>query len=98
MVETPALTDPKAVEQLRKELKQFLFHVFDQEPEVAKRFSRDYWTVKKLRERQREVKAYERSFRGWSEAFYMKHFYPFVRKHASLWNLVQRMKKALNIQ
>lgn len=93
MLKAPALKDPEIVERTRQEVKAFLFHIFDQETEQAKRFSRDYWTLKQLKIRQREVKAYERSFRGWFEAFYMKHFYPFVRKHACLWNAVQRMKK-----
>ena len=93
MVKTPALTDPKAVELLRKDLKLFLFHVFDQDPAEAKRYSRDYWTLKKLKERQREVKAYQRSIKGMIEAFYMKHCHAFVRKHAGLWNAVQRMKR-----
>lgn len=98
MIETPAMKDPKIVERTREEVKEFLYHIFDQEPAQAKRFSRDYWNLKKLSERQREVKAYRRSFKGWSEAFYMQHFYPFVRKHAWLWNAVQRTKKALKIQ
>lgn len=93
IMETPALKDPNTATHLRTELQQFLYHIFDQEPEAAKRYSRDYWTLKHLQLRQREVKAYQRSLRGFSEAFYMHHFYPFVRKHATLWNAIQRIKK-----
>lgn len=93
IMEAPALKDPKIVERTRQEAKEFLYHIFDQEPENAKRFSRDYWTVKKLKERQREVKAYQHSCRGLLEAFYSKHIYSFARKHAWLWNAIQRMKK-----
>lgn len=93
MMETPALKDSTVVERTRKEAKEFLYHIFDQYPETAKRFSRDYWTLKKLKERQWEVKAYQRSCRGLLEALYSKHFYSFARKHAWLWNTIQRMKK-----
>ena len=93
MLQTPALKDPAVVMDLQNGLRQFLYHIFDQEPEEAKRFSRDYWALKQLQLRIRESKAYKRSFRGWSEAFYMRHLYPYVRKHASLWNAVQRLKK-----
>ena len=86
MIETPALNAPKAAEQLQEQLKTFLFHIFDQKQEEAKRYSRDYWTRKKLKERQREVKAYQRSMKGLAEAFYMKHIYAFARKHAWIWN------------
>ena len=96
MMETPALKDPKMIDKAYQEAKAFLYHIFDQEPEAAKRFSRDYWTVKKLKERQREVKAYKRSFRGLFESFYQKLLYAFVRKHAWLWNTIQKMKKAAN--
>ncbi len=96
MMQTPALIDPTIVERTRKEAKEFLYHIFDQELEAAKRFSRDYWTVKKLKERQREVKAYQRSCRGLLEALYSKHFYSFARKHTWLWNTIQKMKKAAN--
>ena len=93
MMETPALKDSAMPEQIRGKTITFLYHIFDQDPETAKRFSRDYWTVKKLRERQREVKAYQHSCRGLFESFYQNHLYSFVRKHAWLWNAIQRMKK-----
>jgi len=96
MMETPALKDQTIVERTRQEAKDFLYHIFDQEPEAAKRFSRDYWTVKKLKERQSEVKAYKRSVRGLFESFYQNLLYAFVRKHAWLWNTIQKMKKAAN--
>lgn len=92
MAETPALKDPNTPQQLRDELKLFLFRIFDQEPEEAMRYSRDYWALKKLKERQREVKAYKHSVRGMAEAFYMKHLHSFVRRHIRLWNAVQRLK------
>ena len=97
MVETPALKDPQIVERTRQEAKNFLYHIFDQEPAEAKRFSRDYWTLKKLKERKREVKAYRRSVMGIAEAFYMNHLYSFARKHAGIWNAIQKMKKLVNI-
>ena len=97
MMETPALNDPTIVERTGNEVNDFLYHIFDQEPEAAKRFSRDYWTVKKLKERQREVKTYQRSFRGLFESFYQNHLYSFVRKHAWLWNAIQRMRKARHL-
>lgn len=97
IMKTPALKDPQIPDCLLQALHDFLYHIFDQEPQKAKRYSRDYWAVKQLQLRQREVKSYQRSFRGWSEEFYMQHFYPFVRKHSVLWNSVQRIKKALHI-
>jgi len=97
MVETPALLESKVVSELRDGLKAFLFHIFDQDPAEAKRFSRDYWTLKKLKERKREVKAYRRSVMGIAEAFYMNHLYSFARKHAGIWNAIQKMKKLVNI-
>ena len=97
MVETPALLESKAALELRDDLKAFIFHIFDQEPQAARRFSRDYWTLKKLKERKREVKAYRRSFMGIAEAFYMNHLYSFARKHAGIWNAIQKMKRALRI-
>ena len=93
MLQTPALKEPTEAADLREALKRFLYHIFDQEPEKAKRYSRDYWMRKQLQLRLRESKAYKHSLRGWSEAFYMRHFYPFVRKHATLWNTVQKMKR-----
>lgn len=97
MVETPALKDPQIVERTRQEAKNFLYHIFDQEPAEAKRFSRDYWTLKKLKERKREVKAYRRSFMGIAETFYMNHLYSFARKHAGIWNAIQKIKRLVNI-
>jgi hypothetical protein len=97
MVETPALKDPQIVERTRQETKNFLYHIFDQEPAEAKRFSRDYWTLKKLKERKREVKAYRRSFMGIAETFYMNHLYSFARKHAGIWNAIQKIKRLVNI-
>lgn len=97
MMQTPALNDPTIVEQIKEDIKKFQYRIFDQEPKKAKRFSRDYWAIKKLKERQREIKAYQRSFIGMLEAFYMKHLYPIVRRHASLWNFVQSCKKALHL-
>lgn len=93
MMEIPALNDPTTATRLRTDLQQFLYRIFDQTPEEAKRYSRDYWTFKQLQIRQREVKAYRRSLRGLSEAFYMRHIYPFVRRHAGLWNFIQKLKK-----
>ena len=92
MMQAPALKDPKIVENIRKETTNFLYHIFDQEPDAAKRFSRDYWAIKQLRIRRQEINAYQRSFRGKCETFYMRFLYPFVRKHASLWNAVQKLK------
>lgn len=97
MMQTPALNNPLLIDESFVQLEQFLLHIFDQDSENAKRFSRDYWAVKQLQQRQREVKAYKRSFRGWSEALYMRHLYPFIRKHAALWNAIQQAKKALHI-
>lgn len=97
MIETPALKDPQIIERTRQEAKNFLYHIFDQEPAEAKRFSRDYWTLKKLKERKREVKAYRRSFMGIAETFYMNHLYSFARKHAGIWNAIQKIKKLVNI-
>ena len=97
MVETPALKDPQIVERTTQEAIDFLYHIFDQTPAEAKRFSRDYWTLKKLKERKREVKAYRRSVMGIAEAFYMNHLYSFARKHAGIWNAIQKMKRALRI-
>ena len=93
MMRTPALRSPHIVEESFVQLEQFLLHIFDQDPEKAKRFSRDYWAVKQLQIRQREVKAYKHSLKGWAEDFYMQHLYPFVRQHAGLWNAIQRAKK-----
>ena len=93
MIETPALRDPEIIHKSLTDLEAFLQHIFDQEPQAAQRFSRDYWTQKKLNERQREVKAYRHSLRGWFEKFYMHQIYPFMRKHAGLWNAVQWAKR-----
>lgn len=97
MVETPALLESKAALELRDDLKAFIFHIFDQEPQAARRFSRDYWTLKKLKERKREVKAYRRSVMGIAEALYMNHLYSFARKHAKIWNAIQKIKRLVNI-
>jgi len=97
MMETPALKDPDTINRSMTELDAFVQHIFDQEPQAARRFSRDYWALKQLRQRQREVQAYQRSFRGLSEAFYIRHFYPFVRRHAGFWNFIQKIKKKAEI-
>ena len=97
MMRTPALKNPLLVEESLADLEQFLLHIFDQTPEKAKRFSRDYWAVKQLQVRQREVKAYKHSLRGWLEDFSARRLYPFVRKHAWMWNAIQRIKKKLHV-
>lgn len=97
MMKTHALKNPQLIDESLAKSEQFLLHIFDQEPEKAKRFSRDYWAAKQLQNRQREVKAYKRSVRGWAEDFSTRHLYPFVRKHAWLWNNIQRIKKKLHV-
>ena len=97
MIETPALRDPEIIHKSLTDLDAFLQHIFDQEPQAARRFSRDYWAAKQLQQRLHEVKAYQHSLRCHFEKFYMHQIYPFVRKHAGLWNAVQRIKKALRI-
>ena len=97
MIETPALRDPEIIHKSLTDLDAFLQHIFDQEPQAARRFSRDYWAAKQLQQRLHEVKAYQHSLRCHFEKFYMHQIYPFVRKHAGLWNAVQRIKRALRI-
>jgi len=97
MIETPALRDPEIIHKSLTDLDAFLQHIFDQEPQAARRFSRDYWAAKQLQQRLHEVKAYQHSLRCHFEKFYMHQIYPFVRKHAGLWKAVQRIKKALRI-
>ena len=93
MIETPALRDPEIIHKSLTDLDAFLQHIFDQEPQAARRFSRDYWAAKQLQQRLHEVKAYQHSLRCHFEKFYMHQIYPFVRKHAGLWNAVQWAKR-----
>lgn len=97
MIETPALKDPQVISKAQEEVKAFLYHIFDQDKEEAKRFSRDYWALKQLQQRQWEVRSYEHSLRGRLKNFYMHQLYPFARRHSGLWNAIQRLKKALHI-
>ena len=97
MISTPALRDPETVDKSMAELNAFLRHIFDQEPQAARRFSRDYWALKQLHQRQRERRAYERSFRGRMQTFTNRYIFPFARKHEKLWVLFKSLAKKLNV-
>ena len=98
MMETPALFDAKIIEKSWNELDNFLTHIFDQDPIKARRFSRDYWALKQLHTRQREIKAYNRSFIGLLQKLYNKCFYSLIRKNATLWNWAQRLFRSFKLQ
>ena len=97
MISTPALRDPETVDKSMAELNAFLRHIFDQEPQAARRFSRDYWALKQLHQRQRERRAYERSFRGRMQTFTNRYIFPFARKHEKLWLAFKSLAKKLNM-
>ena len=97
MVQTPALRNPKMVDEAMQQLDTFLRHIFDQEPSAAKRYSRDYWTLKQLRIRQREKRAYDRSIFGLAHRFFMKYFYPFARKRQWAWSITQKLMQILHM-
>ena len=97
MISTPALRDPETVDKSMAELNAFLRHIFDQEPQAARRFSRDYWALKQLHQRQRERRAYERSFRGRMQTFTNRYLFPFARKHEKLWLTFKSLAKKLNM-
>ena len=95
MVDTPALLDEHIVERTRKEAKAFLYRIFDQTPTEAKRFSRDYWAIKQLKLRIREVNAYDHSIVGMSRRFFMDHLYLRIRQNKKAWNVIQKARRAL---
>ncbi|MBQ9426714.1 MAG: glycosyltransferase [Paludibacteraceae bacterium] len=97
MVQTPALREADTVEKLLDSIDQFLQHIFDQEPKAARRFSRDYWALKQLHQRQRERRAYERSLMGRMQAFTNRYIFPFARKHEKLWLAFKSLAKKLNM-
>ena len=95
MVLTPAFNDGKLIEKYNEALDRFLLHVFSQEKEAAKRYSRDYWQLKVQRRRLQEAKAYRWSLMGWLRMIYTKYIYQFTRRSPKLWAFTQRlMKKA----
>lgn len=97
MIGTPALRDSEAIEKTLAELDTFLQHIFDQEPKAARRFSRDYWALKQLHQRQRERRAYERSFTGRMQRLTNRYIFPFARRHEKLWLLLKSLAKKLNV-
>lgn len=96
MMETPALKDPQIVERTRQAAKDFLYHIFDQEPEAAKRFSRDYWTNKQLKARIKEINAYNRSLVGIMRRLFMGHIYLRIRNNKWAWNKIQKTREILH--
>lgn len=96
MAAAPALRDPETIDRSFAGLDAFLRLIFEQEPLSARRFSRDYWALKQLRQRQREVRAYQRSFAGRFESFYNSHLHAFMKRHPFLWNTIQRLKRRHN--
>ncbi len=95
MVGAPAMNDEKRVEEYNRQLDKFLFDIFSQDKEAAKRFSRDYWQLKLQRRREQEVKAYQRSIMGFLRTFYTKYIYQLTRRSPRLWAITQTlMKKA----
>ena len=97
MLRTPALRDPKMVEEAMKQLDIFLQHIFDQELASARRYSRDYWAVKQLRIRQREERAYQHSLFGIMHSFFKQHLYSVARNNQTLWKITQALMRKLKM-
>jgi hypothetical protein len=97
IVSQPALRNMHLAEEYMAQADCFLRHIFDQKPTAARRYSRDYWTLKQLRIRQREHRAYKRSLFGLLHCVFRKNFYPLARRNARLWNATQTLMRTLKM-
>lgn len=95
MLQEPAFTTRMDAEETLKHtpLREFLYHIFDQELSEAKRYSRDYWNQKLLHQRIREYRSYKRSLYGIAQQMYNKIFYPLARKSKWGWQLTSKLMK-----
>lgn len=95
MLEAPALSDAELPSRTQAELNRFLKHIFDQDKEAAKRYSRDYWAQRMLAERLRQYRAYTHTWYFRLSALYMKYIYLPSRKHPTWWKVTQFLQKKL---
>lgn len=78
-----------------KQLKAFLYHIFDQETKDAPRYSRDYWNHKITDQRTREAQAFRRSFYGIGQRLYNQLLFPLARKSTWGWKMTSRLMKIM---
>lgn len=90
---TPALLDSTLKEKTLAQLDAFMLHIFSQDKEQAKRFSRNYWGNRMIQERRRQVRSYHRSAYYIVRKCYMRYLYPIARRNAWLWTIVQKLTK-----
>lgn len=93
MLEAPALRDAALPQRAQEELDAFLSHIFDQDKEQAKRYSRDYWAHRLLTERLRQYKAYTHTWYYRLSTFYKDHVYQLSRNNPTLWKLTVFLQK-----
>ena len=85
MLQTPALNRTNDYNETLAKLRTFLFPIFDQEPENAKRYNREYWG-RKYQKKQCEIwNAYNWSPKGIAGRFYMYVFRKIEKKNKSVW-------------
>lgn len=92
-VQAPALLDPQLRDEAMADMDAFLTHIFEQDKESAKRYSRNYWGVRIVQERKRQVNAYHRSWYYRLIQLYMQTIYPLARKNQHLWRITQQLMK-----
>ena len=94
ILETPALADPQAAWQVRREaLLAFLDAIFSQTPQAARRFSREYWGERYRQQALIRERAYKRSLRGLGESLYEKTLWRTRRKNGLLWRMDRLLKR-----
>lgn len=96
MLSQPALLDPNEKQKKDAQLKEFLYNIFDQPIEKGKRFSRDYWNARIRLQRKMEIRAYNRSIRGFAANFYRKYFFMLSRKSTFGWKVTSFLKRVFN--
>ena len=96
MLSQPALLNPNEKKEKDEQLKEFIYHIFAQPFSEAKRFSRDYWNARIRLQRKMEIRAYNRSLKGFAANFYRKHLFVLSKKSTLGWKITSSLMKIFN--
>lgn len=98
MRESPINPDSK-IRNIHKDLADFLFHIFDQPLEQAKRYNRVYWGKRYINQQRERQRAYNHSLRGIAYRIYKRSYSLLMsnkRKSIFLWKIDRFIKKTFS--
>ena len=95
MLHTPALKNQNDRDEKLEELHAFFSTIFEQSLDKARRFSREYWNKKYLKNQILLHRAYDNSLRGFAERLYMRVFRKIEKKNKNvfLWKMHKTLMK-----